>query len=78
METASPPNLQVLPRKFEYVRVFLREWCYMSIPPPQPDEIHRAINRKVYITLRGMKKAAREPPRMRIIITTPPADWPRV
>jgi hypothetical protein len=45
METANPHNLNVVPRKFEYVRVFLHDCSY--ILQPQSDETHCALKRRV-------------------------------
>jgi hypothetical protein len=75
-ETTNPPNLQVIPRKFEYMRLFLGEWTYML--EPQPEENPRTFKRRVYSTLRGLKNGTAELPRMRIMINMASTEWPRI
>jgi hypothetical protein len=76
MQIANPPNLQVVARKFEYIRVFLGEWSYVL--EPQPEENPRAVKRRVSNTLRGLKQNTAEQPRARIMIKMSSTEWPRV
>lgn len=72
MEAVNPYKLHVAPYDFEHVHIFVREWSYVL--DPQPDETKWAKKKRVYVILRGMKQAAREPPRMRIMMKTPSPD----
>jgi hypothetical protein len=73
MEIANPPNLQVVPRKFKYIEVFLGKWSYVL--EPQPEENTPAVKRRVYNTLRGLKQNTEKDPRVRIVIKIPSTEW---
>ena len=51
--TGNPPHIDRIPRKFEYLRIYAREWTYLE--PRKPGETLRTFKRRVYGTLRNMR-----------------------
>ena len=49
------PNIQAIPRTFEYIRIYVFEWMFMA--PSRQDESRRAFTRLLYATLQKMYTA---------------------
>jgi hypothetical protein len=45
----NPPNIQVIPRKLGYIRIFFREWCY--IQTIRHGEVKRTLKKMAYTPL---------------------------
>ena len=76
MVMQNPPHLQVILRNFEWTRTRTSSWsCNIH---PKADDFSRAMKRRVYSTLRGMKPEVRQLPSMWIILINPSPDWSRM
>jgi len=69
----NPPNIDRIPRKFEYLRIYALEWAYLE--PRKPEETLRTFKRRVYGTLRSMATAAIPPREVRVMQIQPGIEW---
>jgi hypothetical protein len=68
----NPPNIERIPRKFDYLRIYALEWAYLE--PRKPEETLRNFKRRMYGTLRSMATAATPPREVRVMQIQPGID----
>ena len=74
--TGNPPHIDRIPRTFEYLRIYAREWAYLE--PRKPGETCRTFKRRAYETMRSMTTAATSPREVRVMQIQPGIEWDRV
>ena len=72
----NPPNIDRIPRKFEYLRIYALELAYLE--PRKPEETLRTFKRRVHGTLRSMATEATPPREVRVMQIQPGNEWERV
>ena len=70
------PNVDRIPRRFEYLRIYVLEWAYLE--PRKSEEKLRTFKRRVYGTLRSMATAATPPREVRVMQIQPGIECERV
>jgi hypothetical protein len=72
----NPPNIQRIPRNFEYLRICALEWAHLE--PRMKEESLITFKRRFYGTLRSMVTVATSPREVRVMQIQPGIEWERV
>ena len=71
-----PPHMRVIPRTFEYLRIYFHEWAYME--PHRKPGTGPASERRLLDTLRTMSTTETKPREVLILQLQSTIDWSRV
>jgi hypothetical protein len=68
----NPPNIKAVPRDLQYIRIFLQEWSYITVPGDPRDTRVCSV---IYRTLIHHGKIRSQQKQMRIVQKQPQARW---
>ena len=72
----NPPLPPTIPRKLEYVYVYVQDIPYVEMP--KGVEAPKVFRKRVYDTMYQLSRAGREQQEMRVVKQNPTTDWKRV